>query len=138
MTARLKDYYAILGVARDATTRQIKTAYRELAKTCHPDACVGDPHAAGRFRLITEACEVLSAPGRRKEYDRSYVPPADAGLTVLDTSRGTASVLLSVLESCWRAIRYHHPELPPVVLIIASGTDGKQAKWGHYASGRWR
>jgi curved DNA-binding protein CbpA len=120
-----RDYYAILGITPDATTRQVKTAYRKLVKTSHPDACIGDPHAAERFRLITEACEVLSDPQRRKEYDRTYVPPPDAGLTVLDTSHGTASVLLAVLESCWRAIRYHHPELPPVVLIIAS------------ASGRW-
>ena len=62
MTAPPKDYYAILGVSSDATTRQIKTAYRKLAKTSHPDACVGDPDAAGRFRLITEAYETFVRP----------------------------------------------------------------------------
>jgi hypothetical protein len=42
-----------------------------------------------------------------------------------------------VLEDTWKAIRFCHPEIPPVVIIIASGTAGKQAKWGHHAPGRW-
>jgi curved DNA-binding protein CbpA len=135
-TAPPKDYYAILGVPRDATTRQIKTAYRKLAKTSHPDACIGDPHAAERFRLITEAYETLSDPQRRKEYDRTYTPPPDTGLT-FPAESPAASKVLAVLEDTWTAIRCHHGQVPPVVIIIASGTDSKQAKWGHYASGRW-
>ena len=41
------------------------------------------------------------------------------------------------MEDTWTAIRRNHPEVPPVVIIIASGTDSRQPKWGHYASGRW-
>ena len=82
MTTRPKDYYAVLGVPPDATTRQIKAAYRKLAKVHHPDACIGDPDAAGRFRLITEAYETLADPQRRTAYDRTYTPPPDTGLTM--------------------------------------------------------
>lgn len=42
-----------------------------------------------------------------------------------------------MLEDTWQAIRRHHPDIPPVVLIIASGTDSKHPKWGHHAPGRW-
>ncbi len=132
----LTDYYALLGIKQDATLRQVKSAYRKLAKTHHPDVNPGDVHAGARFRLITEAYEVLSDPRRRTEYDRTYTPPPDAGLT-LPAESPAASRLLAVLEDCWTAIRRHHPEVPPVVVIIASGTDGKHPRWGHYASGRW-
>ncbi|MFI0454143.1 hypothetical protein [Actinomadura sp. 6N118] len=50
----------------------------------------------------------------------------------------TASTLLRVLENTWAAIRTRHPEIPQVVLIVASGTEGKQARWGHHAADRWR
>jgi curved DNA-binding protein CbpA len=136
MTARPEDYYAVLGVPFDATTRQIKTAYRKLAKIHHPDACIGDPDAAGRFRLITEAYETLSDPQRRTAYNRTYTPPPQTGLTRPDESPA-ASRILAVLEDCWTAIRRHHGQVPPVVIIIASGTDTRQPRWGHYAAGRW-
>ncbi len=131
-----KDYYAILGVPFGATTRQIKTAYRKLAKSSHPDACIGDPDAAGRFRLITEAYETLADAQRRKAYDSTYQPAPGTGLTIPADSPA-ASKLLAVLEEIWTAIRRRHGEVPPVVLIIASGTDSRQPRWGHYASGRW-
>jgi hypothetical protein len=137
MTARpLKDYYAILGVSRDATLRQIKAAYRKLAKQHHPDACPGDPHAAARFRDITQAYETLADPLRRKAYDR-YHPPAPGTAITTPAGSPAASRVLAVLEDTWTAIRRHHGQVPLVVLIIASGTDSRQPKWGHYASGRW-
>jgi hypothetical protein len=137
MTAGLpKDYYAILGVSRDATLRQIKAAYRKLAKWHHPDACPGDPDAATRFRLITEAYETLSDPLRRTIYDRYH--PHEPGTAVsAPADSPAASRVLAVLEDTWTAIRRHHGQVPPVVIIIASGTDSRQPKWGHYASGRW-
>ena len=141
MTARApKDYYAILGVTRDATLRQIKAAYRKLAKQHHPDANPGDPGAAARFRDITEAYETLADPIRRKAYDSLHKHLFGAATSSAVTSPAqspAASRILAVLEDTWTAIRRHHGQVPPVVIIIASGTDSRQPKWGHYASGRW-
>jgi molecular chaperone DnaJ len=65
-----KDFYDILGVARDAPTEEIKKAFRRLARDSHPDANPDDPTAEARFREIAEAYEVLSDPERRHRYDR--------------------------------------------------------------------
>jgi molecular chaperone DnaJ len=65
-----KDYYAILGVSRSATDKEIKQAYRRLARKYHPDVNPGDKSAEARFKEINEANEVLSDPEKRKKYDR--------------------------------------------------------------------
>ncbi len=65
-----KDFYDILGVSRDATTEEIKSAFRRLARESHPDANPDDPTAEARFREIAEAYEILSDPERRHRYDR--------------------------------------------------------------------
>ena len=130
------DCYKVLGIARDATLRQVKAAYRKLAKRHHPDACPGDPEAAARFRDITDAYTILSDPVLRQAYDRDHPPAPGTDITAPGESPA-ASRLLAVLEDIWTAIRRNHPEVPPVVIIIASGTDSRQPKWGHYASGRW-
>ena len=70
------DCYKVLGIARDATLRQVKAAYRKLAKRHHPDACPGDPEAAARFRDITDAYTILSDPVLRQVYDRDRHSPA--------------------------------------------------------------
>lgn len=64
-----KDYYAALGVAKDASSADIKKAYRALARKLHPDANPGDAKAEARFKEVSEAYDVLSNPTRRKEYD---------------------------------------------------------------------
>jgi DnaJ-class molecular chaperone len=64
-----KDYYKTLGVSRTATDKEIKAAYRKLAKVNHPDVNKGDPAAAERFKGITEAYAVLSDPEKRRRYD---------------------------------------------------------------------
>lgn len=63
------DFYAALGVSRDATTEDIQRAYRTLARRYHPDVN-SDPAAEDRFKEISEAYEVLSDPGTRARYDR--------------------------------------------------------------------
>ncbi|MHB2024568.1 MAG: molecular chaperone DnaJ [Mycobacteriales bacterium] len=66
-----KDYYATLGVSKDAPASEIKKAYRKLARTYHPDANKGDAKAEERFKEISEAYDVLSDDKRRKDYDEA-------------------------------------------------------------------
>jgi molecular chaperone DnaJ len=66
----MADYYAALGVSRDASAQEIKGAFRRIARESHPDANPGDVEAEERFRRAAEAYEVLSDPQRRAAYDR--------------------------------------------------------------------
>jgi molecular chaperone DnaJ len=65
-----RDYYEVLGVARDATTQQIKAAYRRLALKYHPDKNPGDHSAEEKFKEAAEAYAVLSDEEKRARYDR--------------------------------------------------------------------
>jgi curved DNA-binding protein len=65
-----KDYYSVLGVAKDATIDDIKKAYRKLALKYHPDKNKGDKAAAEKFNDINDANQVLSDPEKRKKYDQ--------------------------------------------------------------------
>ncbi|HEY4536194.1 MAG TPA: J domain-containing protein [Enteractinococcus sp.] len=65
-----KDFYAILGVDKNASASEIKKAYRKLARKYHPDANPDDTTAEQRFKEITEANTVLSDPQQRQEYDQ--------------------------------------------------------------------
>src|SRR5262245_8925411 len=64
-----KDYYSTLGVAKTATDKEIKQAFRKLARKHHPDVNPGDKAAESRFKDINEAYEVLGDPAKRKKYD---------------------------------------------------------------------
>jgi len=64
------DYYKVLGVNKNATEKEIKSAYRKLARKYHPDVNPNDAEAKKKFQQINEANEVLSDPEKRKKYDQ--------------------------------------------------------------------
>ncbi len=66
-----KDFYKVLGVAKDAKPEEIKKAYRKLARENHPDQNPGNPAAEQRFKEVSEAHDVLSDDAKRKEYDEA-------------------------------------------------------------------
>lgn len=65
-----KDYYQVLGINKNASSDEIKQAYRKLARKYHPDLNSGDKNAEARFKEVNEAQEVLSDPDKRRKYDQ--------------------------------------------------------------------
>ena len=70
MSAATKEYYDILGVNKDASTDDIKKAYRKLARKFHPDLNPGDKASEKKFKEVNEAYEILSDTKKREEYDQ--------------------------------------------------------------------
>ncbi len=75
-----KNYYEILGVSRNATQEEIKSAYRKLAKQYHPDLHPGDQAVADKFKEVNEANAVLSDEEKRKQYDYELDHPGMGGM----------------------------------------------------------
>jgi curved DNA-binding protein len=84
-----RDYYEILGVARDATPEAIKKAYRALARKHHPDVNPGNKAAEARFKEVQHAYDVLSDPEKRARYDR-YGDAAFEGMAAAGPRTGAA------------------------------------------------
>ncbi len=88
-----RDYYAILGVPKNASADDIKKAYRRLARKYHPDLNPGDKAAEAKFKEITEANEVLSDVDKRSQYDRfgQYWKQAEQTKTSNRSTTGTTT-----------------------------------------------
>jgi len=93
---QFKDYYAVLGVGREATGEEVKKAYRRLARKYHPDVSK-EEHAEERFKEVQEAYEVLKDPEKRAAYDQlgssyrpgqEFRPPPDWGSGFEFSGRG--------------------------------------------------
>lgn len=99
-----KDYYEILGVARTANDKDIKAAYRKLARKHHPDVNAGDASAEAKFKEVAEAFAVLSDPDKRAKYDRGghealgpgFDPFAGAGFDFRNLDFGDLSELFDL------------------------------------------
>src|SRR2546423_14954445 len=70
MPTATKDYYGVLGVKKNASSEEIRKAFRKLARKHHPDVNPGDKQAEERFKELSEANDVLSDPKKRKIYDK--------------------------------------------------------------------
>ena len=88
MSLKYKNYYSVLGVSKNATERELKSAFRKLALKYHPDKNSGNKTAENKFKEINEAYNVLSDSEKRKMYDRlgsnwregqSFTPPRGGG-----------------------------------------------------------
>jgi curved DNA-binding protein CbpA len=116
------DYYALLGVPRNASDEDIKKAFRRLARETHPDANPGDPAAEAKFRQVAEAYEVLSDPERRR-IARIGVPGAG---TSWPGPRSTSPTRPSAVTprcrfapmSCAAPVRAKVPSPAPVVSSV--------------------
>lgn len=84
-----KDYYQVLGISKNASSDEIKQAYRKLARKYHPDLNSEDKSAEARFKEVNEAQEVLSDPDKRRKYDQYGQYWSNTGQT--STSPGTSS-----------------------------------------------
>ena len=94
-----KDYYDVLGVSKDASEKDIKTAYRKLAMKHHPDRS-DDPGAEEMFKELSEAYAVLSDPDKRQKYDQFGHAGINSQYSQEDLFRGVNfedQVLLRVL-----------------------------------------
>ena len=106
------DYYEVLGVSRDATDQELKTAYRKLAMQYHPDRNPGDHTAEEKFKECSEAYQVLSDADKRAAYDRyghaafsggGQAREASAAAHLERRTSATSSAICSARCSTWAA-----------------------------------
>ena len=99
-----KDYYQILGVSKSATAKEIKQAYRKLARIHHPDKNPGNKKAEEKLKSINEAYEVLGKSENRKKYDQ-----LGQIITAFSKWVGIRAILISLIlrPRAWPATTQH-------------------------------
>ena len=98
-----KDYYKMLGVAADASSKEITKAYRKLAREWHPDKNPGDASAEERFKDLSTAYDVLDDDKKRAEYDEiRRLGPMAGGMRTAAAPVGSRST--SVMSATCRAV----------------------------------
>ncbi|MEY3404410.1 MAG: hypothetical protein RLZZ86_4032 [Cyanobacteriota bacterium] len=107
-----KDYYAILGITKTATSEEIKQAFRKLARKYHPDVNPNNKQAEAKFKEVNEAYEVLSDPDKRKKYDQfgQYWKQAGQGFP----SGGPGADMGNLVNIGNKPVKVS----PPVVLVL--------------------
>ena len=90
-----RTYYQILNVRRNATFDELKSAYRSMAKLCHPDLFANDPAKTAEFQTLVQAFSILSDPDSRAEYDRRL---SFESITVSDVELRTQSVMDTIAD----------------------------------------
>lgn len=91
-----RDYYEVLGIDRRASDKEVKAAYRKLARQFHPDVTGEDLRATERFKEVSEAYECLSDPKRRRAYDLFGHPQGEGGVS--DIKEGLQQVVETLGE----------------------------------------
>jgi DnaJ-class molecular chaperone len=91
-TTTKQDYYELLGVPRKAAQKEIRQAYRKLARKYHPDLNPGDKSSEEKFKQVQEAYDVLSDAKKRQMYDQfGFETPGAGGMTHILISAGSIS-----------------------------------------------
>lgn len=106
-----RDHYQTLGVDRRASDKEIKAAYRRLARQLHPDVTGDDPRATARFKEVSEAYECLSDPKKRKTYDLFGPSPSPVDLgDVRESLKQSVAGLAASLSEFWNRRPARAPE----------------------------
>ena len=98
MAEQKRDYYEVLGVAKDASEEDIKKAYRKLAKKYHPDMNPGDKNAEAKFKEASEAYAILSDAEKRQKYDQ-FGFAAPAALAALISIRPISAIFSAICSA---------------------------------------
>lgn len=126
-----KDFYSMLGIAKDVSDADLKKTYRKLARKYHPDSNQGDATAEAKFKEISEAYSVLSDPEQRKEYDQIRAMGSGARFTAGGQGAGGFEDVFSMFGQ-GRGARYQNAEDFDDIFAMFNQQEG-----GRFGTGRF-